>query len=104
MTPEQRVFWDTLKCDIHWFAHDRAKILSRLDDELFHKTVDDLMIQMANNLTVADISSVIKTWLSVYNLPLDATRLGSGFEKIHRRIGQYVQTQAREIKSVEVVV
>ena len=103
MTPEQRVFWDTLKCDPHWFAHDQAKTLSRLDDELFHKTVDDLMIQMANNLTVADISSVIKTWLSVYNLPLDATRLGSGFEKIHRRIGQYVQTQAREIKSVEVV-
>jgi hypothetical protein len=25
MTPEQRVFWDTLKCDIHWFAHDQAK-------------------------------------------------------------------------------
>ena len=103
MTPEQRVFWDTLKCDTHWFAHDQAKTLSRLDDELFHKTVDDLMIQMANNLTVADISSVIKTWLSVYNLPLDARRLGLGFEQVHRRVGVYVQTQAREIKPVEVV-
>ena len=103
MTPEQRVFWDTLKCDIHWFAHDRAKILSRLDDELFHKTVDDLMIQMANNLTVADISSVIKTWLSVYDLPLDANRLGHGFEQVHSRVGVYVQTQASKIKPVEVV-
>ena len=103
MTPEQQVFWDTLKCDAHWFAHDRAKALSRLDDELFHKTVDDLLIQMSNNLTVADISSVIKTWLSVYNLPLDARRLGSGFEQVHRKIGGYVQTQAREIKSVEAV-
>jgi hypothetical protein len=103
MTPEQRIFWDTLKCDAHWFAHDRAKILARLDDELFHETVDDLMIKMANNLTVADISSVIKTWLNVYNFPLDPDRLGRGFEQVHRRIGQYVLTQAREIKSVEVV-
>jgi hypothetical protein len=103
MTPEQRVFWDTLKCDIHWFAHDQAKILSSLDDELFHKTVDDLMIQMANNLTVADISSVIKTWLSVYKLPLDATRLGLGFEQVHRRVGQYVLTEASKIKPVKVV-
>ena len=103
MTHEQKLFWDTLKCDAHWFAHDRARILSSLDNELFHKTVDDLMIQMANNLTVADISSVIKTWLSVYNLPLDARKLGLGFEQVHRKIGQYVQTQAREIKSVEAV-
>ena len=103
MTPEQQLFWNTLKCDAHWFAHDRARILASLDNKEFHKTVDDLMIQMANNLTVAEISSVIKTWLSVYNLPLDATRLGLGFEQVHRRIGVYVQTQAREIKSVEVV-
>ena len=103
MTPEQRVFWDTLKCDIHWFAHDQARTLSALDDELFHKTVDDLMIQMARNLTVADISSVIKTWLSVYDLPLDANRLGLGFEQVYGRIGQYVQTQASKIKSVELV-
>ena len=103
MTPEQQVFWDTLKCDAHWFAHDQARALSKLDAELFHKTVDDLMIRMANNLTVADITSVIKTWLSVYNLPLDAGRLGSGFEHVHHRIGGYVQTQASKIKPVEVV-
>jgi hypothetical protein len=103
MTPEQRVFWDTLKCDAHWFAHDRARILSGLDDELFHKTVDDLMMQMVNNLTVADISSVMKTWLSVYHLPLDANRLGLGFEQVHSRVGGYVQTQASNIKPVEVV-
>jgi hypothetical protein len=101
MTSEQKLFWDTLKCDVHWFAHDRARILSRLDDKEFHKTVDDLMIQMANNLTVADISSVIKTWLTVYNLPLDARKLGLGFEQVHGRIGQYIQTQASKIKAVE---
>jgi hypothetical protein len=103
MTPEQQVFWRTLKCDAHWFAHDQARTLSALDDELFHKTVDNLMIQMANNLTVADISSVIKTWLSVYNLPLDAKKLGTGFEQVHGRVGQYVQTQASNIKPVELV-
>jgi hypothetical protein len=101
MTPEQQLFWDTLKCDAHWFAHDRARVLSRLDDEDFHKTVDDLMILMANNLTVADITSVIKTWLSVYNLPLDARRLGPGFDQVHSRVGGYVQTQASKIKAVE---
>jgi hypothetical protein len=100
MTPEQQLFWDTLKCDAHWFAHDRARVLSRLDDEDFHKTVDDLMILMANNLTVADITSVIKTWLSVYDLPLDAGKLGSGFDQVHSRVGVYVQTQARNIKAV----
>jgi uncharacterized protein YpuA (DUF1002 family) len=101
MTPEQQLFWDTLKCDAHWFAHDRARILSRLDDKEFHETVDDLMIQMANNLTVTDISSVIKTWLSVYNLPLDAGKLGTGFEQVHRRVGLYIQTEASKIKPVE---
>ena len=101
MTPEQQLFWDTLKCDAHWFAHDRARILSRLDDKEFHKTVDDLMIQMANNLTVTDISSVIKTWLSVYNLPLDAGKLGTGFEQVYGRIGLYIQTEASKIKPVE---
>jgi hypothetical protein len=103
MTHEQKLFWDTLKCDAHWFAHDRARILSRLDDELFHKTVDALLIQMANNLSAAEIASVIKTWLSVYDLPLDARRLGRGFEQVHGKIGQYVQTQASNIKPVEVV-
>jgi hypothetical protein len=103
MTPEQQVFWNTLKCDIRWLAHDQAIILSALDDELFHESVDDLMIQMANNLTVADISSVIKTWLSVYNLPLDPQRLGLGFEQVHSRVGAYVQTQASKIKPVELV-
>ena len=103
MSPEQRVFWDTLKCDAHWFAHDRARILSRLDDELFHKTVDALLIQMANNLSAAEIASVIKTWLTVYNLPLAPIRLGLGFEQVHGKIGQYVQTQASNIKPVEVV-
>ena len=103
MTHEQKLFWDTLKCDAHWFAHDRARILASLDNKEFHKTVDDLMIQMANNLTVSDISSVIKTWLSVYNLPLDARKLGSGFEQVHRRVGVYVQTEASKIKPVEVV-
>ena len=103
MTHEQKLFWDILRCDAHWFAHDRARVLSRLDDEDFHKTVDDLMILMANNLTVADITSVIKTWLSVYNLPLDARKLGTGFDQVHRRVGVYVTTQARNIKAVEVV-
>jgi hypothetical protein len=101
MTPEQQLFWDTLKCDAHWFAHDRARILAGLDDKLFHETVDDLMIQMANNLTVTDISSVIKTWLSVYNLPLDAGKLGTGFEQVHSRVGLYIQTEASKIKPVE---
>jgi hypothetical protein len=103
MNSEQRVFWDTLKCDAHWFAHTQARTLSRLDNELFHETVDELMILMANNLTVADISSVIKTWLSVYNLPLDAKRLGRGFEQVHSRVGVYVQTEASKIKPVELV-
>ena len=103
MTHEQKLFWDTLQCDAHWFAHDRAKILARLDDELFHETVDDLMIQMARNLTVAEIASVIKTWLTVYNFPLDARKLGTGFDQVHGRLGQYVQTQASKIKPVEVV-
>jgi hypothetical protein len=103
MTPEQQLFWSTLKCDAHWFAHDQARTLSRLDAEPFHKTVDDLLMQMANNLTVAEISSVIKTWLSVYNLPLDARRLGSGFEQVYRRVGVYVQTEASKIKPVEAV-
>ena len=103
MTPEQQVFWDTLKCDAHWFAHDRAKILSSLDDELFHKTVDDLMIQMANNLSAAEIASVIKTWLTVYNLPLEPIRLGLGFDQVNGKIGGYVLTQASKIKTVEVV-
>jgi hypothetical protein len=58
------------------------------------------MILMANNLTVADITSVIKTWLSVYNLPLDAKKLGTGFEQVYGRIGVYVNTQARNIKAV----
>ena len=103
MTPEQQVFWSTLKCDAHWFAHDQARTLSRLDDELFHKTVDDLLTQMSNNLTVPEISSVIKTWLSVYNLPLDARRLGLGFEQVHGRIGGYIQSNPGKIKPVEAV-
>lgn len=103
MTPEQQLFWNTLKCDAHWFAHDRARILASLDNKEFHKTVDDLMIQMANNLTAAEIASVIKTWLTVYNLPLAPIRLGLGFEKVTGKIGGYVLTQAKEIKTVEVV-
>ena len=103
MTPEQQLFWSILKCDAHWFAHDQARTLSRLDAEPFHKTVDDLLMQMANNLTVAEISSVIKTWLTVYNLPLDARRLGSGFEQVHGKIGGYVQSYPGKIKTVEAV-
>jgi hypothetical protein len=103
MTPEQQLFWSSLKCDAHWFAHEQGAELAKLHDNEFHQTVDNLMRSMTAYLTTPDICSVIKTWLNIYQLPLDATKLGQGFDQVHTRIGSYIMNNAPSITPVEVI-
>jgi hypothetical protein len=103
MTPEQELFWNALKCDAKWFAHQHIQSFAKLSDEDLHVAIDQLMAQMHDSLTAEDISSVIKTWLSTYDLPLDARKLGPGFELVHQKINAYIMSDFKQIQVVEPV-
>jgi len=103
MTPEQEAFWTALKCDAKWFAHVAVLDLQNLTGDTFHNAVDQLLAQMYNYLSAEDISNVIKTWLSTYNLPLDARKLGPGFDLVHQKVGSYIMSDTKRIRVVEVI-
>ena len=101
MTPEQQIFWSSLKCDPQWFAHEQGTRLSKLSGKRLHQIVDELLLSMTSYLSTPDMCNVIKTWLSVYNLPLDPSKLGQGFDLVHQLTGHYVRDNAHLIKPVE---
>ena len=96
MTDEQQLMWDTLSADPAGLCHAWARDILRSKRSM-HRKVDRYLGQALNLFTVEDITAILKTWLTHYNIPLNPGKL-ENYEKFHRRCGPYVFANSRSIK------
>jgi hypothetical protein len=88
MTEEQKLMWDMLSVNPAGLCHAWARDILKSKRSMNRKA--DKYLGLALNLfTVEDTSSMVKTWLSHYDMPLNPSKLAN-FDKFHRRCGPYV--------------
>jgi hypothetical protein len=97
MTKEQKLMWDTLSADPAGLCHTWAQDILKSKRSM-HRKADKYLGQALNLFTIEDITSVVKTWLSHYDIPLNPTKL-KNYETFHHRCGRYVFANSRSIKN-----
>ena len=99
LTPEQQRFWNALH-GAQFHAHEMAKdILSvRGKAKRFHQRVDQHMYTIMNLYTGEEVIRIVKTWLSVYKIPMDPGQMSSS-DLFHQRYGSIVIALSGKIKS-----
>jgi hypothetical protein len=88
MTEEQKLMWDTLSADPAGLCHTWAQDILKSKRSM-HRKADKYLGIALNLFTIEDITSVVKTWLSYYDMPLNPNKL-KNFDKFHNRCGRYV--------------
>lgn len=96
MTPEQEQFWNILKLDPAQYAHDSGKELKR--KRFNHRTANKHIEFIMANFDQHQAVSIVKTWLNVYQLPLDASKLDC-FEQFHNTYGSYIRSHSEQLKA-----
>ena len=99
LTPEQQRFWDALHGP-EYHAHAMAKdILSvRGRAKRFHARIDQHMYTIMSLYTADEVIRIVKTWLSVYKIPMDPSQMTSS-DLFHDRCGSIVIALSGKIKS-----
>jgi hypothetical protein len=100
LTPEQQHFWNQLKLDAHYFAHICGKEMQGKSDSTVNKMCSNYLDLAMNHLSTEDLASVVKTWLSYYNLPVDPYKLGETFDKFHSRYGNWIFNNYKNITMI----
>lgn len=62
------------------------------------KTADQHFETIMSVFNVEQITSIVKTWMSYYQLPFDPNKLNS-FDKFHRMLGQFIIDNSLKIRS-----
>jgi hypothetical protein len=88
MTDEQQLMWDMLSADPAGLCHVWARDILKSKRSM-HRKADKYLGLALDLFTVEDTSSIVKTWLGHYNMPLNPSKL-ENFDKFHRRCGRYV--------------
>ena len=99
LTPEQQLFWDALhgaQFHAHTMARDILSVKGRA--KRFHARVDQHMYTIMNLYTAEEVIRIVKTWLSVYQIPMDPGQMISS-DLFHQRYGSIVIALSGKIKS-----
>lgn len=97
MTPDQEEMWKTLSNDAAYLCHKWAKELLALKGRKFHQQCDERLGYITNNFDNESATSIIKTWLSSYAIPLDPSKL-KNFDNFHMRFGRYISDNVKDIR------
>lgn len=90
MTPEQEHFWDVLRADPVRLCHTYGKELQLIKSKKqFDQRADECLDFVMSNFDSENVLRTVKTWLSLYKLPLDPGELES-FDKFHTTYGHMV--------------
>ena len=100
LTNEQQLTWDVLSNNAERLSHVWAKELTGLKPKQFAKLADKHINFMLANFSKEETVRTMKTWLSTYNLPLDADRLAS-FDEFHNQVGLYIVDNMKNIVPYE---
>lgn len=99
LTPEQQRFWNALKgpeFHAHQMAQDILAVRGRA--KRFHQRIDQHLDTVMRLYTDQQVANILKTWLSVYKMPIDPNRLEL-FDQFHNRIGPWIIKSPDQIHS-----
>ena len=100
MTPEQQQSWNIISANYpaicHAWAQELVQLSARKSQQRFHRRANDFIACMLNWPIEARCRTV-KTWLSMYKLPLATDRLDS-FDQFHESTGEFILAQAKNIR------
>ena len=90
ITPEQQTLWDVLSADPARLSHTYGLELKSIKNkDQFHRRVDELLYFIMANFNNEGVIRTVKTWLSVYKLPLEPAKL-QAFDKFHKNYGHLI--------------
>ena len=95
----QQITWDILCRDPASFAHRWGVILAQLDSDALHMRCDNLLLEMMQ-FSDQDAVSILKTFLCVYELPLEVLRL-KNFHHFNQKYGDYIIKNTYNLKPFE---
>ena len=101
MTEDQQLMWNMLTADPNRLAHmfgqellDLSKIRGR---RRFKQRSDEVLNYIMTNVRdPINVISIVKTWLTVYQLPLEPDSMPS-FDRFHENYGSWVAENADDI-------
>jgi len=88
--------WDVLRADPATMCHVWAQDIMKSKRNM-HRKADQYLGLALNWFTVEDITGIMKTWISHYDMPLNPGKL-TNYETFHRRCGPYVFANSCSIK------
>jgi hypothetical protein len=91
VTEDQEYMWAMLKCEPQKLCHTWADqlMVCKSDENAMNALADDFVYYMLDRFSHTNTCRVIKTWLTVYKLPIEPGRLTS-FDQFHVNCGQFV--------------
>lgn len=91
MTEDQEYMWAMLKSEPQKLCHAWADqmVACKSDAKAMNALADDFIYYMLDRFSHTDTCSVIKTWLTVYKLPIEPEHIAS-FTRFHINCGQFV--------------
>lgn len=99
MTPDQQQVWNIISANYpalcHAWAQELVQLSARKSRQRFHRQANHYIACMLNWPIEARCRTV-KTWLTMYQLPLASDRLAS-FDEFHRSTGEFILSHAKNI-------
>jgi hypothetical protein len=96
VTEQQQLMWDVLRADPATMCHVWAQDIMKSKQSM-HRKADQYLGLALNWFTVEDITGIMKTWISHYDMPLNPGKL-TNYETFHRKCGPYVFANSCSIK------
>jgi hypothetical protein len=96
VTEQQQLMWDMLRADPATMCHVWAQDIMKSKRNM-HRKADQYLGLALNWFTVEDITGIMKTWISHYDMPLNPGKL-TNYETFHRKCGPYVFANSCSIK------
>ncbi len=102
MTEDQELMWVMLKSEPQKLCHAWADqmVACKSDTKAINALADDFIYYMLDRFSHTDTCSVIKTWLTVYKLPIEPEHIAS-FTRFHVNCGKFVMDHAETITAFE---
>jgi len=102
---DKELFWTRLKGPSH-FAHATAQDMARLMDQkriskkraaTINRLADGYFRDIMQLFTVSEMARIVKTWLTVYHIPLDPDLLTT-FTEYHILVGRHITIIGRDLQ------
>ena len=88
MTPEQKFMWDLLSNNYATLTHEMAAKIVQADKRWLNRKANKFL-GVINTWPIEDAVRAMRTWLTIYNMPLSPSKL-SNYHAFYERCGAYI--------------